>query len=97
MSLTPKFRHELRAKAHKLKPVVMIGDKGLTENVIKELKGAIEHHELIKVKISGADKESRLAVTTEICAVVRCEPVQNIGNIVVLYRKNHDKNKKITK
>lgn len=88
MRLTPKQKHELRAKAHQLKPVVLIGGKGITKAVLKELAEAIDHHELIKVKVAGADKEGRVSATEYICNTLKCESIQNIGNIIVLYKKS---------
>lgn len=90
MALTPKTRQELKAKAHKLKPVVMIGNKGLTEAVHKEIDIALSHHELIKVRIATTDRELKEALYSEICATNQAEPVQLIGNTVVIYRKNKD-------
>ena len=67
MTLTnPQIRH-LRSLAHHLKPVVMIGGKGITDNLLAELKRTLEDHELIKVSIAGADKEERRALTEELC------------------------------
>lgn len=77
---------KLRAIAHKLKPVVTIAQKGLSETVCKELDRALEQHELIKVKILAADRDARKDVADEICHVSRASCVQTIGNIAVLYR-----------
>ncbi|MFZ2314727.1 MAG: ribosome assembly RNA-binding protein YhbY [Gammaproteobacteria bacterium] len=90
MALTPKTRQELKAKAHKLKPVVMIGNKGLTEAVHKEIDIALHHHELIKIRIATTDRELKEALYSEICTTNKAEPVQLIGNTVVIYRKNKD-------
>lgn len=86
MILTNKQIRHLRSLAHHLKPVVMIGEKGLTEKVLAELDGALEHHELIKISIAGADKEKRRAITEEMCKASKAELVQLIGRISVLYR-----------
>lgn len=88
MSLNPKSRQALKAKAHKLKPIVMIGDKGLTEAVNKEIDRALNDHELIKVKVSASDRDERAAMTESICTTQSAELVQLIGGIAVLYRKN---------
>lgn len=77
---------QLRAIAHKLKPVVTIAQKGLSETVCKEIERALEQHELIKVKILAADRDARKEVAEEICRVSRAACVQTIGNIAVLYR-----------
>ncbi|MBK2123832.1 ribosome assembly RNA-binding protein YhbY [Fangia hongkongensis] len=89
--LDSQKKQALKAKAHKLNPVVMIGDKGLTENVLKEVDAALEAHELIKVKIASNDREARKSATNEICLKVTCELVQIIGNISILYRQKTKK------
>ncbi len=91
MALTSKIRQELKAKAHKLKPIVLLGSNGLTEAVHKEIDRALYDHELIKVKIATNDRELKKAIYNEICETNHAEPVQLIGNIVVIYRKNEDK------
>jgi RNA-binding protein len=86
MNLTNKQRSHLRSLAHHLKPVVMVGDKGITENLLAELDRALEAHELIKVSISGADKKQRRTLSEELCQNGTAELVQMIGHITVLYR-----------
>jgi putative YhbY family RNA-binding protein len=81
-------RSELRARAHPLKPVVIIGDKGLTETVLAEIERALKAHELIKVKAATDERESRAAWMVEICAKLGAHPVQSIGKILVLWREN---------
>lgn len=93
MTLTSKQRQEFKAQAHSLNPVVMIGDKGLTENVLNEINIALEAHELIKIKIAGAEKTVREELAEHICQAQRCELVQMIGNIVIVYRKQTKKKK----
>ena len=91
MALTSQKRQQLKAQAHSLSPVVLLGDKGLTTNVLSEIDQALTVHELIKVKIAGAEKEDRQRTTQEICQKTKCELVQLIGNISVLYRKKPKK------
>lgn len=86
MKLTNKQRRQLRSLAHHLKPVVMVGDKGITENLLAELDRALESHELIKVTIAGADKNERRTLSEELCQNSSAELVQMIGRISVLYR-----------
>ncbi len=86
MNLTTKQRRQLRSLAHHLKPVVMVGDKGITENLLAELDRALESHELIKVTIAGADKNERRTLSEELCQNSSAELVQMIGRISVLYR-----------
>ncbi len=91
MALTSQQRQQLKAQAHGLNPVVLLGEKGLTENVLVEIDLALVAHELIKVKIAGAEKEVRQTVTEEICQKMKCELVQLIGNISILYRRKPKK------
>ena len=87
MTLTTKFKQQLKAKAHPLKPVVLIGAHGLTEAVKKEINLALEHHELIKVSIRTEDRDQRKAWLIEICESLQAELIQRIGTIGVIYRK----------
>lgn len=83
-------KHNLRAKAHHLKPVVMFGAKGLTDAVIQEINIALTAHELIKVKLASQEKEERKNLLDEVCTKLEAECIQTIGNIAVLYRKNNN-------
>ena len=78
----------MRSLAHALKPVVRLGQHGLTDAVIKELDGALAHHELVKVKLSVSDKESRDAQVESLCRSVKAECVQQIGHTATLFRRN---------
>lgn len=84
------FRQSLKAQAHHLKPVILLGAKGLTEAVVAETNSALNAHELIKVKISGAEREDRIAMTNSLCQQLEAELVQMIGTIAILYRKKKD-------
>jgi len=86
------FKQTLRAQAHHLKPVVLLGSKGLTEAVVAEVNGALITHELIKVKINGAEKEDRQNMAMELCQQLHADLVQLIGNTAIIYRKNEEKN-----
>lgn len=81
------FRQALKAKAHALKPVVLLGSKGLTESVMREIDVALTAHELIKVKLKAQDKEDRVQLAETICEQLKAECIQHIGTLVVLYRK----------
>jgi RNA-binding protein len=76
----------LRTIAHSLSPVVTLAQKGLTENVSRELERALNEHELIKVKIFAADRDARREITQEILESTSAELIQSIGNVAVLYR-----------
>ncbi len=89
--ITLARRSELRAEAHALKPVVIIGDKGLTESVLAEVERALKAHELIKVKAATDERERRAAWMEEICAKLEAHPVQSIGKVLVVWRENPEK------
>lgn len=90
MALTPKFRQQLKAKAHKLNPIVIIGNQGLTENVLKEIDRGLTDHELMKIRINCEDRDEKRAMFEEICQTTHAEPVQLIGGVGIIYRKNED-------
>jgi len=88
--LTPAERKALKAKAHKLDPVVHIGAKGLTEEVIAEVDRALHAHELIKVRAASLDRDAREEAFDRIAEKTRAEAVQHIGKVFVLFRKKPD-------
>ena len=90
-TLTPARRSELRSQAHTLVPVVIIGDKGLTDEVVAEIDRSLKAHELIKVRAATNDRDARAAWMEEICARLEAHPVQAIGKVLVIYRENFDK------
>lgn len=96
MSLSPEQRRQYRAIAHHLKPVVMVGDKGLSEGLQQELERALEDHELIKVKVAGSDRDSRQAIIEELCRQTGAELVQIIGRIAVILRRARQPNRKLS-
>ena len=76
----------LRKKTHSLKPVVMIGQHGLTDAVLAEIDVALNAHELIKVRIRGADKIKRTGLCEQMAKQLNAEVVDQIGFIAVLHR-----------
>lgn len=84
--LSPAKRAELRADAHALKPVVMVGAEGLTEAVIAETDQALSAHGLIKIRVFGDDREHRLDVYRSLCERLDAAPIQHIGKLLVLWR-----------
>jgi RNA-binding protein len=84
--LTPAQRRELKARAHHLQPVVMIGDAGLTPEVAREIEASLKAHELIKVRVLGDDREARMDLVTAICGETGAKAVQQVGKILVFYR-----------
>lgn len=93
MALSPSQRRYLRSLAHDLHPVILLGAKGATEAVLKELDLALSHHELVKVKLSGGDKDERQQQIDFLAGGTHSESVQQIGHIVVLFRRNEDEPK----
>ena len=87
MLLTSKQKRHLRGLAHNLKPVVMIGNSGVTEGVITELNERIAQHELLKVRISGQDRSAKLKMAEDLCKQTNSQLVTTIGHIAVLYRR----------
>ena len=85
--LSSKRRSELRAEAHKLTPVVIIGDKGLTDEVMAEIDRSLTAHELIKVRASTAERDARDVWIESICERLAAHPVQQIGKVFVIYRE----------
>jgi RNA-binding protein len=90
LELTSRHRSELRAQAHSLNPVVLIGDKGLTDAVLKEIDRSLTAHELIKVRAGGEEREDREAILTQICEQLNAAPVHHLGKIFILYRPRPD-------
>ena len=86
--LPSKRRSELRAEAHKLTPIVIIGDKGLTDTVVAEIDRSLRAHELIKVRAASGERDVRDAWLESICQRLQAHPVQQIGKVFVIYREN---------
>ena len=85
-TLTSHARRELRAAAHPLRPVILIGDQGLTEPVLKEIDLALKAHELIKIRAAGQDRDERDAMLNRICTELGYEPVHHLGKTLIVYR-----------
>lgn len=77
----------LRGLSHDLRPVVMIADKGLTENVMMEIEVCLELHELIKIKIR-MDKETRTQFIDEILEKTGAQKIQSIGQTLTIFLEN---------
>jgi len=90
MSLNKAQSKRLRAESHrlKLKPVVMIGENGLSENVNNEIAIAVEHHELIKIRIPALAKDDKKKLAETICAKNQATLITAIGRVIVIYRRN---------
>jgi RNA-binding protein len=93
MPLTTAQNRALKKLAHDLKPVVIIGQHGLSDSVLNEIDITLNTHELIKVKLAGADKEERKALSRDIVERLSAELVQIIGRVAIFYRPNPKKKK----
>lgn len=88
MAISIKQKHWLRQRAHHIRPVVILGQAGFTEAVLAELELALDHHELIKVKVNGSDRSARDALAELIAERTGSDLVQRIGNTASYYRPN---------
>jgi RNA-binding protein len=88
--LKSELKKQLRAKAHALKPTIITGQAGITPSLLLEINSALDHHELIKVRVNAEDREQRREMTDIICTETGAELIQAIGHIIALYRKNPD-------
>jgi len=86
LNLTSQARSALRAAAHPLRPIVWIGDKGLTDAVLKEIDVMLNAHGLIKVRVAGHEREARAAMLDAICAQLACAAVHHLGKTLILHR-----------
>ncbi|RDH81199.1 MAG: ribosome assembly RNA-binding protein YhbY [endosymbiont of Galathealinum brachiosum] len=92
----PLLKHQLKhlkTLTHNLKPVIMIGQNGVTDNILKELEIALDFHELVKIKIAGENKASCASVIEQLINTSSAETVQKIGKTLTLYRRNREKPK----
>jgi RNA-binding protein len=86
LQLNSKQTSHLRAISHNLNPVVMIGNNGLTEQVLREIEVSLNAHELIKVKVFSDDRELRKSLLETICEKTGAAPIHHIGKQLVIYR-----------
>jgi putative YhbY family RNA-binding protein len=87
--LSPAERQTLKGRAHKLEPVVIVGEDGLTPAVVAEIDRSLKSHELIKVRVND-NRGEREAMLEQICAKTGAQPVQHIGKILILFRENRE-------
>ena len=85
----------LRGQAHDLKAILQVGGKGVTDSVVAELDGALEHHELVKLRIASDDRDQREAVIVDLAGRSGASVVQKIGKVAVLYRPATDGKRQI--
>ena len=84
--LSSAEQRALKARAHHLHPVVMVGDAGLTPAVLREIDVNLKSHELIKIRVFGDDRSARAALVDSVCTQLDAAPVQHIGKILVIFR-----------
>lgn len=89
-SLTQSQRRYLRGLCHHLHPVILLGAKGVTEAVIEELRRALAHHELVKIKLSGGDRDERRQQIEALTGATGAELVQAIGHTASVFLRNED-------
>jgi len=97
MNLNKKQIQHLKGVAHSLKPVVLLGNNGLTEAVVAEIDYALNHHELIKVKIPSEDRETKILIVDAICRETTATKIQVIGKTLIIYRESPEKKIRIPK
>jgi putative YhbY family RNA-binding protein len=97
LTLTPARRKALKGEAQALKPVVMIGNEGLTPAVVKEADAALSAHGLIKIRVFSDDRAERDALLAALAARLNAAPVQHIGKLLVLHRPLPPKEKELTR
>ena len=95
MELTSAQIKRLRAESHRrnLKPVVIVGQKGLGDNLRAEIELALEHHELLKLRIPALAKDDKRELARQICEQHEAQLIQSIGNVIVIYRPNPETNR----
>ncbi len=88
MNLSEHQKKFLRGLGHQLKPLIMVGDAGLSESLLAEFETTLDHHELIKVRVRVGDRGARDEIIARLCDVGSAQLIQRIGNVALLYRPN---------
>ena len=89
MALSENQKKHLRRLGHALRPIVRVGQRGLTPNVAAELARALDDHELVKVSAQVGDRERRDAIFAELAAATASQLATRIGNVALFYKKNN--------
>ena len=90
MALTERQKKHLRRLGHALHPIVLVGQRGLTPGVLEELKLALDHHELVKLRVRAGSREDRGALLAELARLTGAELVFQVGNVGLFYKKNSE-------
>lgn len=93
MKLSESQKKFLRGLGHQLKPVIIVGDAGLSDSLLGEFDTTINHHELIKVRVRVGDRHARDAMIADLCSKGSAQLIARIGNVALIYRRNDDKPK----
>lgn len=88
MNLSEHQKKYLRGLGHQLKPLIMVGDAGLSESLLAEYESTLSHHELIKVRIRVGDRDTRDTMIDKLCTDSSAILVQRVGNVALLFRQN---------
>ncbi len=91
MQLSEAQKKYLRGLGHRLKPLIMVGESGLSESLLREYESTLAHHELIKVRVRVGDRDARDAMIDKLCSDSAATLVQRVGNVALLYRPNPEK------
>ncbi len=95
MKLSEPQKKFLRGLGHGLKPLVMVGEAGVSESLLAEFETTLAHHELIKVSVRVGDRSARDEIIEKLCVTGSAQLVQRVGNMALLYRENPERKKKI--
>jgi RNA-binding protein len=93
MPLTEQQKKTLRGLGHTLKPVILVGAGGLSDSLLEEFERSLEHHELMKVKVSAGERKERDAIIETLCQRGDAQLVQRVGNVALLFRRKNQKSK----
>ena len=88
MDLSEPQKKFLRGLGHQLKPLVIVGDAGLSESLLAEFESTLDHHELMKVRVRVGDRDTRDKIISQLCRNANAQLIQRIGNVALLYRPN---------
>jgi RNA-binding protein len=91
MPVTDRQRRHLKGLAHHLKPVVIVGQAGVSQAVLDEIGASLDSHELIKVKVNAGDREERQRMIGQITEHTQAQLIDTIGHVIVLFRANPKK------
>lgn len=93
LEINAEQRRALRARAHGLSPIVVVGQNGLTEAVLREIARSLDSHELIKIRVFSDDRQTRLTYLALICEQLGAAPIQHIGKLLIVWRPAPDDGK----